>query len=268
MSLESQAEKLRAYALTYPETVQEAPWGHRVIKVRGKMFFTCDVEKKKELSISARLPKSGKELLARAYAEPTHYGMGKHGWVTCTFTAEKDVPEAEVMQWIGESYAAIAPKKLVAALAADSAGRPIVSKQPANTPEKAKSPPKAKARAVLVCSDGLRAQRAVDALALMAVAVEVVDEAENLKLGRARALIVDIGRNPRAGIALAEQIDASDKPVHLFVTGVRDADQERKLHKLGSAESFRAPPGDAEVTEAVARAIIPVKKTNAARRAR
>jgi predicted DNA-binding protein (MmcQ/YjbR family) len=271
MSLQSTAEKLRAYALTYPETFEEAPWGDRVVKVRGKIFFFCGVHDK-QLYVTAKLPKSGRALLKREYAAPTHYGMGKHGWVTCKFTSEKEVPEVEVLEWIGESFAAVAPKRLVAGLATDSAKKPIVTKQPANTPAKAKSPPRPKARAVLVCSDGVRAQRAVDALAERAVAVAVVDDGDGLKLGRAKALIVDIGRNPREGIALAERIDASDTAVHLFVTGVRDADQERKLRVLGSAEAFRSAPGDAAVAEAVARAIIPERASRAkeggARRAR
>jgi hypothetical protein len=79
---------------------------------------------------------------------------------------------------------------------------------------------------------------------------------------RRGAVIVDLGRNAVAGLALAEQIDASDAAVHLFVAGVRDADQTRKLRALGSAESFRAPPGDPAVADAVARTI-----TGGARRA-
>ena len=117
MSLDSAAEKLRAYALTYPETFEEAPWGDRVVKVRGKIFFFCGVHGK-QLYVTAKLPKSGKGVLKRPYAEPTHYGMGKHGWVTCKFASEKEVPEAEVLDWIGESFAAVAPKRLVAGLAA------------------------------------------------------------------------------------------------------------------------------------------------------
>jgi hypothetical protein len=102
----------------------------------------------------------------------------------------------------------------------------------------------------------MRARRAVDALAARAVALDVVPAAADVALGRLRALIVDIGRNPREGLVLAEKVDASDRPIHLFVTGVRDGAQERTLHKLGSAETFRAPPGDDAVVAAIAAVLL------------
>jgi predicted DNA-binding protein (MmcQ/YjbR family) len=258
-TLKLTAEKLRAHALTYPETYEEAPWGDRVVKVRGKIFFFCGVHDGK-LQVTSKLPTSGRELLKRAYAEPTHYGMGKHGWVSCTFTDGKNLPEGEIIAWIDESFRAVAPKKLVVGLAAPSPKKPR-AKPPANSPAKAKSAPKPRAKAVLVCSDRVRAERAVGELAARAVAVEVVEDADSVALGRAKALIVDIGRNPRQGLALAAQIDASDRPIHLFVTGVRDAEQERKLRALGSAESFRQPPGDAAVADAVVAALLPTKRS-------
>jgi hypothetical protein len=111
---------------------------------------------------------------------------------------------------------------------------------------------RSKARATLVCSDPLRAKRAVEALAARHVVLDVVPTADAVELRRIEALIVDVGRNPREGLLLAEKVDASDHPIHLFVTGVRDAAQERALAKLGSAETFRDPPGDDAVVAAVA----------------
>jgi predicted DNA-binding protein (MmcQ/YjbR family)/CheY-like chemotaxis protein len=238
MSLEALATKLRAIALGYPETYEEQPWGDRVVKVKGKIFFLCGVHAG-QLYVTVKAKKSGKKLLERPYAEPTHYGMGKHGWVTMKFAKEKDVPVGEIPALIDESFAEVAPKRLVGAKAASA---------PATKA-------KASGRALLVCADKLRAQRAVKALEARGVACDVVATADAVKLGKARALIVDIGRNPPDGIALAQKIDASDKPIHLFVAGVRDADQQRKLRDLGSAETFRAPPGDAAVADAVAAAL-------------
>jgi len=247
VSLEALATKLRAIALGYPETYEEQPWGDRVVKVKGKIFFLCGVHEG-QLYVTVKAKRSGKKLLERPYAEPTHYGMGKHGWVTMKFAREKDVPVAEIPALIDESFVEVAPKKLVGAKAASA-------------PAKKAKP---SARAMLVCADKLRARRAVDELGKRGVAVDVVATAEDVKLGRSKALIVDIGRNPIEGIALATKIDASDKPVHLFVAGVRDAGQSRKLRELGSAETFRAPPGDAAVADAVAAALT---KKGAARRA-
>jgi predicted DNA-binding protein (MmcQ/YjbR family) len=245
--LEKLATELRALALKYPQTYEEQPWGDRVVKVKGKIFFLCGVHEGM-LYVTVKVPKSGRELLKRPYAEPTHYGMGKHGWVTMKFDSAKKVPLREIPALLDESFVAVAPKKLIGAGASSPA------------PKKAKIT----ARAILVCSDKLRSKRAVDELAKRGVGVDVVAKADGVKLGKAKALIVDIGRNPVEGIALATKVDASDKPVHLFIAGVRDADQSRKLRDLGSAETFRAPPGDAAVADAVARAL---SAKGAARRA-
>lgn len=241
-ALEKIAAELRAVALTYPETYEEQPWGHRVVKCAGKMFFTCDVHDG-ALSATVKVPKSGKKLLERPYAEPTHYGMGKYGWVTLTFKSAKEVPVDEMRAWIEETFVSMAPKKLVKARAQGATSAPAT---------KAK---KIAARAVLVCADALRAKRAVDEFAKRGVGLEVVATADKLELGKAKALVIDIGRNPVDGIALARKIDESDAAVHLFVAGVRDADQKRKLRDAGSAELFAAPAGDAKVADAVATAL-------------
>ena len=196
-----------------------------------------------DLSATVKVPRSGRELLKRPYAAPTHYGMGKYGWVTLTFKSAKEVPVAEMRAWIDETFESMAPKKLIAA-----------RKKGADQPKKQQAK-KIVARAVLVCADQLRSKRAVEEYAARGVGLDVVATAAELKLGKAKALVIDIGRNPIDGIALAQRIDASDKPIHLFVAGVRDADQTRKLRELGSAECFRTAAGDAKVADAVAAAL-------------
>ena len=255
MSLESLATKLRAIALEYPETYEEQPWGHRVVKCAGKMFFTCDVHDG-ALRATVKVPRSGKKLLERPYAEPTHYGMGKYGWVTLTFQSAKQVPVDEMRAWIEETFVSMAPKRLIAAHT-KAVAAPVKAARTA----KAK---KLAARALLVCADPLRAKRAVEEYGQRGVGLDVAATATKLKLGRARALVIDIGRNPIDGIALAKKIDESDAAVHLFVAGVRDAEQKRQLRELGSAELFAAPAGDAKVADAVAAALT---KKGAARRA-
>lgn len=252
------AAELRGVALGYPETYEEQPWGYRVVKCAGKMFFSCDVHDG-ELSATVKVPRSGKELLKRAYAAPTHYGMGKYGWVTLTFKSAKDVPVGEMRAWIEETFVSMAPKKLIAGRAKAAGAEPAKTKKPTAT-AKAK---KIAARAVLVCADELRSKRAVAEYAERGVGLDVVATAAKLKLGKAKALVIDIGRNPVDGIALAKEIDASDAAVHLFVAGVRDANQKRRLRELGSAECFGAPAGDAKVADAVAAAL--VKKGGARR---
>jgi predicted DNA-binding protein (MmcQ/YjbR family) len=106
---------LRQHALTYPESYEEYPWGHRALKVKGKVFlFTAVVDD--VLSLSVKLPLSGRVALTFRFASPTGYGLGKSGWVTAKFAATDDIPMHMFEEWIDESFRAIAPKKLLANL--------------------------------------------------------------------------------------------------------------------------------------------------------
>jgi predicted DNA-binding protein (MmcQ/YjbR family) len=105
-------EELRLFALAYPESTEDFPWGHRAIKVRGKIFVTL-VFDDDALRTSMKLRASNLDALLLPFTEPTHYGMGKHGWVTAQF-APGEVPPVELIKaWMDESYRLIAPKTLV-----------------------------------------------------------------------------------------------------------------------------------------------------------
>src|SRR5436305_9457684 len=82
---------LRAFAMKYPETHEDFPWGERAIKVKGKVFVFMKWDAK-EVSLSVKLPQSSDLALDTGFAEPTHYGLGKHGWVTITITAKSKIP--------------------------------------------------------------------------------------------------------------------------------------------------------------------------------
>jgi len=106
---------LRAHALRLPESEEAFPWGERAIKVRGKSFLFMRAEEK-ELSFSVKLPQTGVQALALPFAEPTGYGLGRAGWVTVRVQRPSKAIEAQCRDWIDESYAAVAPKKLVRAM--------------------------------------------------------------------------------------------------------------------------------------------------------
>lgn len=111
----SLAGRLRARALKYPEATEDFPWGERAIKVRGKAFLFLRAEGR-SVSFSVKLPQSAAEALELPYAQPTAYGLGKHGWVTADVDGSRDAPVGTFEAWLEESYRAVAPKKLVAAL--------------------------------------------------------------------------------------------------------------------------------------------------------
>jgi predicted DNA-binding protein (MmcQ/YjbR family) len=115
-------------AASFPEVVEDNPWGHRAFKVRSKAFLFL-ASAQDGLSLSVKLPESGEAALALLFTEPTGYGLGKSGWVTARFDVETSVPLPLIEQWLEESYRAIAPKKLAATLggvqaAAHKAKRP------------------------------------------------------------------------------------------------------------------------------------------------
>ncbi len=110
-------QALAGAALGYPGVVEAGPWGHRAFKIGGKTFLFLSAETE-SLSFSVKLPASGGAALALPFAEPTHYGLGKAGWVTFRFSRGDAFPKARALAWLDESFRAIAPKKLSIALPA------------------------------------------------------------------------------------------------------------------------------------------------------
>ena len=56
------------------------------------------------------------------FAEPIGYGLGRSGWITARFP-KGETPDLDLMKrWIAESYRAIAPKKLAAAMPEEVSG--------------------------------------------------------------------------------------------------------------------------------------------------
>src|ERR1700730_6190683 len=108
-------ERIRKLALGYPGATEDHPWGETAIKVNGKVFVFLGADKK-EASISVKLPQSRDLAHDLPFAEPTHYGLGKHGWVTAHLDPKKNPPLELMEAWIDESYRAVAPKKMAAAL--------------------------------------------------------------------------------------------------------------------------------------------------------
>jgi predicted DNA-binding protein (MmcQ/YjbR family) len=83
--------------------------------VKGKVFVFMGVPSE-DLSFSLKLPSSSGMALMLPFAEPTGYGLGKAGWVTVRFTKGSQLPEETLLEWLDESYRAIAPKRIVKAL--------------------------------------------------------------------------------------------------------------------------------------------------------
>lgn len=110
------AKALRKAALAYPQTVEDFPWGHSAFKVAGKKaFLFMGADETGGFSCSMKLPFRNEEALKLKGAERTGYGLGKSGWVTFSFTAKAKPPLAKLVDYLDESWRAVAPKKLSAA---------------------------------------------------------------------------------------------------------------------------------------------------------
>ena len=106
---------LKAAALAYPEAWEDHPWGETVIKVRAKIFLFLH-EGEEGLRLSVKLPRSREFALEYPFTKPTGYNLGKSGWVSASFAAKAKPPLDVLEAWLDESYRAVAPKKLIAAL--------------------------------------------------------------------------------------------------------------------------------------------------------
>ena len=112
----AEGKKLRQAALAYPQTVEDFPWGDRAFKIAGKkVFLFMGASEGGGFSCSMKLPYRHQEALKLKHAKPTPYGLGKSGWVSFTFTAKSKVPMTRMLDWLDESWRAVAPAKLSAA---------------------------------------------------------------------------------------------------------------------------------------------------------
>jgi predicted DNA-binding protein (MmcQ/YjbR family) len=113
---------LAAAALRYPNVIEDHPWGHRAMKVGGKTFAWI-VPEGATVSLTVKLPRTRYQALMLPNATPTGYGLGKSGWVTVTLTPPASALRTQCLEWLDESYRAVAPKTLVRALDAPPPSR-------------------------------------------------------------------------------------------------------------------------------------------------
>jgi predicted DNA-binding protein (MmcQ/YjbR family) len=106
-------EKVLEFALSFPETAVDHPWGEDVVKVKGKIFVFAGPTGSRRMTV--KLEESHAHALATEGAQRTGYGLGDSGWVTVPLRAP-GVTLAVLRDWVEESYRIVAPRKLVEAL--------------------------------------------------------------------------------------------------------------------------------------------------------
>jgi len=107
---------LRKYALTFPETREDHPWGENVAKVKGKVFVFFGMDDDASDGVmGVKLTRSLLYARSLPHVEPSGYGLGKSGWCNVKKPARGAVDMTLMKEWIAESYEAVAPKKITRA---------------------------------------------------------------------------------------------------------------------------------------------------------
>jgi predicted DNA-binding protein (MmcQ/YjbR family) len=108
-------EACRSFALGLPGAWEDQPWADgAVVKVRKKIFAFLGGPD--STTVSVKLPESAEHALSLPCAGPTSYGLGRHGWVTVDLGGQGAPATELILDWVEESYRAVAPKVLVRAL--------------------------------------------------------------------------------------------------------------------------------------------------------
>ena len=108
-------EALRRHGLAFPEAVEDFPWGHTALKVRGKTFAWLERGggQAQPHRQAAGQPRLRRDLRFRRAGRlrPRPLGLDH-----CRFPPAQE-PDLDLLKrWMAESYRAVAPKKLAALL--------------------------------------------------------------------------------------------------------------------------------------------------------
>ncbi len=114
--MSSAVDVLREGSFRYPGAYEDHPWGESVAKVDGKVFafFGLPDAEGHYTTFTVKLPDSADGALMLPFVKPTGYGLGASGWVTVT--PPDDWPVDPFLEWVEESYRAVARKGRVAEL--------------------------------------------------------------------------------------------------------------------------------------------------------
>ena len=104
------ADRVRALALSWPETYEDEPWGHPVFKVADNRMFATMSEAEGAVRMSLKLTPEEREIaLELPFVVKAAY-VGRYGWVTVTVSDEETLDAA--LEWLRESYWLRAPARL------------------------------------------------------------------------------------------------------------------------------------------------------------
>jgi predicted DNA-binding protein (MmcQ/YjbR family) len=108
------AERIRALALSLPQTYEDEPWGHPVFKVaENRMFAGMSVDGD-VVQLTVKLTPEEREIAQLLpYVRRARY-VGRYGWVTAEISDDEALDAA--LEWLRESYWLRAPAELRSAV--------------------------------------------------------------------------------------------------------------------------------------------------------
>lgn len=118
--------RLEAIVARLPEAerVDIAAWDdHPTFRVNGKNFIFCD---QTAHHMTIKLPKDEATAVVATdpRAEPSGYGLGRHGWIVLTLDdSTDDATWDQVEEWVRTSYTLVAPKRLARLVLEEDAAR-------------------------------------------------------------------------------------------------------------------------------------------------
>jgi predicted DNA-binding protein (MmcQ/YjbR family) len=100
-------ERVRALALSFPETYEDAPWGFPVFKVGANKLFASMSERDECVDVTLKLNAEEREIaeLLPWVRRASH--VGRYGWITVEVTSAETLELA--LEWLRESYWLKAP---------------------------------------------------------------------------------------------------------------------------------------------------------------
>jgi predicted DNA-binding protein (MmcQ/YjbR family) len=110
-------ERIRALALSLPETYEDEPWGHPVFKVAGNRMFAGMSVDGDVVHLTVKLTPEEREIAQLLpYVRTARY-VGRYGWVTAEVSDDETLSSA--LEWLRESYWLRAPVELRSAVEAE-----------------------------------------------------------------------------------------------------------------------------------------------------
>ena len=118
--------RLEAIVARLPEAerVDIAAWGDvPTFRVNGKNFVFSD-QSAHHLSLKLPQDEAAAVVATDPSAEPSGYGLGRHGWISLTLDgATDDATWDQVEEWVRTSYTLVAPKRLARLVLEEDAAR-------------------------------------------------------------------------------------------------------------------------------------------------